>query len=410
MSKLTDAERCGYDLDPGAHALLRELDDFCREELAPRAAIWDRENRFPSENFSAMAQAGWLRLPATEQRGGMGRGIHSDPLVWVLAVETMSRACPNTGQTFQILGHCVSMVEELGSADQADAMVTPVFGGEVICSCGSEPGRYSQSREPKSYSGTVAVAGPDGVTINGRKLFISNSSAADTFFTFTELRRDGKAVGLVHPVARRDDPGIEVLDTWDALGMRGTGSDDVVFKDLFVPYENVIALDRPDSYYNSVLAGSFLTGRAAVYLGVADAALDFCLAYQKDKVGSVDDSVMQYRLGDLTTRLEAAAAMLYRSAALWRGVLAGSFPRDEAERATARAHVFVGDCALAVTEQTLELCGGRGMLRSSPLEQYFRDVRAYTVSPPTRQRTMVTSGAELLLPDVQPESLVSEGV
>ena len=73
-------------------------------------------------------------------------------------------------------------------------------------------------------------------------------------------------------------------------------------------------------------------------------------------------------------------------------------------------HTLVSEAALKITNEAIELCGGRGMLRTSPLERYHRDVRAYSVSPPTAGATMINLGSRLLAPLEQRETLVAEGV
>jgi alkylation response protein AidB-like acyl-CoA dehydrogenase len=404
--------RFGFPFTDEQLCLADEVGAYAQEHFAPIAARWDRENRFPDENFRALHRQGWLRIPIDPRHGGIGKGIHHDPLAWVLVIEALSKACSNTGQTFQIWGHCISMIEELGTPEQAERLDCEALAGAVICSCGSEPASYTQARRPQAGigQGTVAVPVDGGFRLTGRKLFISNAGAADIFFTFATLQnRDGSPAGLVHPVVRRDTPGLRVEMNWDALGMRGTASDDVVFEEIAVRADDVIGLDQPNAYYRSILAGSFLTGRSAVYLGIAEAALDFAVAYIRDRIGVGEDSLMQYRVGELEMTRQAAASMLYRSAWQWEQVIAGTMPAAQAASFTTQTHTFTGLAALRITEEALELCGGRGMLRNAPLERYHRDIRAYTVSPPTRSAAMRNLGSQLLAPQEQRESLVREG-
>ena len=392
--------------------LADEVGAFANEHFAPTAERWDQENRFPTENFKALHENGWFRIPIAEEFGGMSKGIQHDPLAWTLIIQALSRACPNTGQTFQIWGHCIAMIEELGTRDQVSRCDALALAGDIWGSCGSDPGSYSQSRQrPPAEKGTVATPVKGGVVLSGRKLFISNSGAADQFFVFAELLgQDGGSQGLIHPVLSRNTEGLTVDMAWDAMGMRGTASDNVVFDNVFVPERDVIALETPNAYYRSILAGSFLTGRAAVYLGTAEAALNFTLDYIRERVKAEKDPVMQYRIGELETVHQAAVSMLYRSAWLWQEVIAWSVPAPQAASFTTLTHSFVGQAALEITSGALELCGGRGMLRSAPLERLHRDVRAYTVSPPTRNTSLINLGAQLLEPREERASLVREGI
>lgn len=389
-----------------------EVGTYAQEHFAPVAARWDRENRFPTENFRVMHERGWLRIPVSRRFGGYGHGIHEDPIAWTFLIHRLSKACGNTGQTFQIWGHCISMVEELASPEQAARFARESLDGAVWCSGGSEPANYSQKRpDPITSRTTVAQQVAGGVRVSGRKLFISNSSAADRFFIFADLRGpDGASRGLVHPVIRRGAPGLKVEANWDAMGMRGTASDDLVLEDVFVPKEDVIGLERPNAYFSSILAGSFLVGRAAVYMGIADAAFEYAARYIRDRMKSGDDMVMRYRIGELESVRQGASSILYRAAWLWQEAIAGRVEKSEAAAFATLAHTEISLAALRITSDALELCGGRGMLRNAPLERYHRDVRAYTVSPPTRNTTMMNVGARVLAPEIVQPSVVGEGV
>lgn len=413
-----------YTMPGDQEQLVADLTAFGRHHFAPIAERWDRENRFPAENFALLKENGWLRLPISRRFGGFGCGLHENPVAWVSVVRALSSACGNTGQTFQIWGHCISMYEELGTPDQAARFAKESIDGAVWCSGGSEPTNFTQRRLSAAAAKVRATAETTakprntfarqvegGVRVSGRKLFISNSSAADRFFIFAELvSPDGRSLGLVHPVIKRGAPGLQLLQSWDAMGMRGTASDDFVLEDVFVPNEDVVGLHKPNAYFTSVLAGSFLVGRAAVYMGICDAAFEFLVSYVRDRVKAGEDPVMQYRIGRLEMERQQAAAILNRAAVLWQDVLDGRAQADDCAAFAALTHASVIESVLTVTSEAIELCGGRGMLRSSPLERYYRDVRAYSVSPPTTNSTMVNVGTRILAPQADRETLVSEGV
>jgi alkylation response protein AidB-like acyl-CoA dehydrogenase len=406
-------------------ALASAVGAFAEKHFAPIAQRWDRENSFPRQNYEMLKAEGWLRIPVSRRFGGMGCGLHENPLAWVLVVQQLSKACGNTGQTFQIWGHCMSMIEELATPDQAARLTREAMTGAIWCSGGSEPSNYTQKRQTPATTAKVGATTENtakarttlarqvegGVRVTGRKLFISNSSVADRFFIFADLiSPEGRSLGLVHPVVERGAAGLRVEPSWDAMGMRGTASDDLVLEDVFVPNENVIGLQKPNAYFTSVLAGSFLVGRAAVYMGIADAAFEFLVRYVRDRIKAGDDAVMQYRVGQLETHRQAAASTLYRAAWQWQEAIVGGASPSDCASFAAMTHTSVSEAALKITNEAIELCGGRGMLRSSPLERYHRDVRAYSVSPPTASATMINLGSRLLAPLEQRETLVGEGV
>jgi alkylation response protein AidB-like acyl-CoA dehydrogenase len=423
QSALEAATATQHHFDAYGKKLLQEFSSLAKAEFAPIAARWDRENRFPAENFRRLQEKNWLRVPVSRRHGGLGYGLHENPVAWVSFVRALSKACGNTGQTFQIWGHCMSMVEELSTPEQGARFTKEAMAGAIWCSGGSEPANYTQKRQTggakvRATAETTAKARTTfarqvegGVLVSGRKLFTSNSSASDRFFIFAEmLAPDGTPLGLVHPVIERGAKGLTVLDSWDAMGMRGTGSDDLVIEDVFVRNEDVVGLHQPNAYFTSVLAGSFLVGRAAVYMGIADAAFEYLVAYIRDKVQAGDDLVMQFRIGQLETKRQNASAILFRAAHLWEQALDGEAEPDDCASFAALTHCAVIEASLAITSEALELAGGRGMLRSSPLERFYRDVRAYSVSPPTINASMVNIGSRLLAPGALRETLVEEGV
>lgn len=421
----SSSDTLGFPFSPEQASLASAVGAFGEKHFAPIAQRWDRENSFPSPNYALLKEQDWLRIPVSRRFGGMGCGLHEDPMAWVLVVQQMSKACGNTGQTFQIWGHCITMIEELATPDQAARFTKEAMAGAIWCSGGSEPSNYTQRRQAPQTTAKVRVTTETtaktrttlarqvegGVRVSGRKLFISNAGVADRFFIFADLiSPDGKSLGLVHPVIERGAAGLRVEQSWDAMGMRGTASDDLVIDDVFVPTENVIGHHQPNAYFTSILAGSFLVGRAAVYLGIADAAFEFLVRYVRDRVKSGDDAVMQYRVGQLEAQRQAATSTLYRAAWQWREVIAGRGSPDDSASFAAMTHTLVSEAALKITSEALELCGGRGMLRSAPLERYLRDVRAYSVSPPTASATMINLGSKILAPLLQRETLVDEGV
>jgi acyl-CoA dehydrogenase len=185
-------------------------------------------------------------------------------------------------------------------------------------------------------------------------------------------------------------PGVEVLDTWDAHGMRGTGSHDVVLHDVFVPDERVLARrphGRVDPTLQVVLSIAMLPV-AAVYLGVAEAARDHAMVTVAGTARAEDPSV-QRMVGLMGTRLRVAGWALDGALAL-----VGDDPEPSmdlvvevmaAKREVALAGVEVCELAMAVA-------GGCAYYRTSPIEQCMRDVRGAAFHPFTPEETLVHAG------------------
>ena len=116
---------------------------------------------------------------------------------------------------------------------------------------------------------------------------------------------------------------------------------------------DVIGMHAPNAYYSSRLAGSFLVGRAAVYMGIADAAFEFLVRYLREKVQSSEDAVMQYRIGQLEIERQQATSLLYRAAWVWQEAIEGRGDMTECATYAALCHTGVSESALRITSEAL---------------------------------------------------------
>jgi alkylation response protein AidB-like acyl-CoA dehydrogenase len=189
--------------------------------------------------------------------------------------------------------------------------------------------------------------------------------------------------------------GLATDGKWDTLGMRGTYSPSVTFTGVRIPGDAV--LGRPGGALQVGVVESFPLGYAAVYLGLAEAALTFALDYAKKRVvkpeniAVAQDPTVQRHLGALAVHLDAARLLLRSGAAGWEAA-------DVPERANLanRAKFLATEVSLDVTSKAIQIVGGRGAYREFPLERAFRDVRTSTLMPPTMDRMAEAIGKTAL--------------
>jgi alkylation response protein AidB-like acyl-CoA dehydrogenase len=206
---------------------------------------------------------------------------------------------------------------------------------------------------------------------------------------------------LVHFLAVRESPGLELVETWDAMGMRPTGSHDIVMEDVFVPNELVIA-ERPVGRLDEFAINShkwFNVTFGAVYTGVAAGARDYAVEYARDRVRKpYTRSIghfpsIQYLVAEMDVLLESSRAIVWKAATELGGAPA-STARELAD--ALKAKYVATNNAIQVVDKAMAVLGGTGFLKRTPLERLYRDVRGATIHPPTHYDALEIIGKAAL--------------
>lgn len=351
--------------------------------FAPRGAEHDRAGTLPVENLAELRAAGWHAMSVPARLGGLGYGLADA----VRAHEILA-----TGDASTALGAAMHVKTIGAAADGGRAWPAAAF--EAVCratmadgawinSCASEPELGSPSRG--GLPRTVARRVADGWRVDGRKNFATMAEALDWLIIPAAIEGEEGVIGrfLVPRGA-----GVRVVETWDPMGMRATGSHDLVLEAVDVPDDALLfrqSASAPGAHEVKVDAW-FTLLVTAVYLGVAAgahrAALDFANARVPTALGRPIATLegIQRRLGVAEVSLRAARALVGGAAEAWeirpaeRAVLA--------EEVVA-AKLFATNAALAVVDEAMRVAGGSAMRRDLPLERAYRDVRGGLYHPPS---------------------------
>jgi alkylation response protein AidB-like acyl-CoA dehydrogenase len=253
----------------------------------------------------------------------------------------------------------------------------------VVCAALSEPGT--------SWGFPLTEAAPTdgGWLINGRKIFATNSPFASVIMTAVRVKVPGMDDQLGFLFAFRDTPGMEILDNWDALGMRASGSNDIVFKDCFLPEAMVMPMS-PWGQLNDLLvriSASGAPGLVAVFLGIAEAAHEHAVSMVKTRRKAPSGRVIaervpvQITVAESEIDLAASRAMLARTCdmidQLWEpGTVVDLAEAHRVHKDIQCTKTFVQRRAVEIVDRALTLSGGSGFMSASPLSRYYRDVRA----------------------------------
>ena len=350
----------------------------CGSVLAANAADADRERRWAAESFEAVRAAGLLAIAVPEELGGAGATVREVAQVQ----RTLGRSCGSTALASAMHQHVTAFTawRYRRGLPGAEATLRRVAAeGIVLMSTGG--GDYTRPR------GTATKV-EGGYRVSGRKSFVSQSpvgTAFSTMFPYDDPARGRRVLNMSIPA---NDPAITVIDTWDALGMRATASNDVEFDGVFVPDERVLA-DRPYGVIDPPLQVISIIGFsiiAAVYLGVAEGARDHAVAAVE---GRADDATVQRRVGLMDHRLRIAAWAL-------DGALAAigddAQPSMELYAEVMAAKREVALAGQEVCDLALQLAGGAGYRTGSPIERSYRDIRAAQLHPLDPEASLLHAG------------------
>ena len=398
------------DFTPKQRRLLTLAHELGRDKFAARAAQWDQTATFPFANYDDLREAGLLKLCVPESHGGLG----ADYATYMMLAAEIGRFCGATALTWNM--HICSTMWTGVLADGID--MTPEQRAEHAVRRNLHFGRIVNDgaiyAQPFS-EGTAAAAGraPFGTTakkvdggwlINGRKIWASLSGAADYYGVLcTEDKGDQ------HPDARDTlyisvpaaSEGFSISGEWDPLGMRGTVSRNLAFKDVFVSDAEQL-MPRGIYFKGAQTWPAMFFTLSPTYLGVANAAYDFTVQYLRGEVPGEPPikrrqfPTKQITVAQMRIQLEAMKSLFSRAI-----LEAKPNPSKDEKMRLYAAHYSVMEGANDICRLAIRTCGGQSMLKHLPLERLYRDSRCGAL--------MLPWTAELILDRMGRETLYEPG-
>jgi acyl-CoA dehydrogenase len=353
-------------------------------DLGSRIGVYapehDRDGTFVTEAYDLMRSEGYLALAVPQELGGRGATIREV----ALAQRELAKHCASTALASVMHHHVVLFTawRYRRGLPGAEATLRKVAeDGIVLVSTGG-----ADQTRPRGEA--TAVDG--GYRVSGRKIFASQSPVGAVLSTMFPLDDPVEGRIVLNMAVPLSADGVTVLDTWDAMGMRGTGSHDVELNDVFVPEDKVLArrpyakLDPPLQVIFSVA----LAPIAAVYLGVAESARDHAVAAIAG-TPKCDDPIVQRQVGLMDTRLRVAGWAL-------EGALdaVGDDPDPSMDHVVAvmAAKREIALAGVEVCDLAMEVAGGAAYSRTSPIERAYRDVRGAKFHPFGPDETLTHAG------------------
>jgi len=365
--------------------LCDETRALAAEKFAPRAAEIDRDARFPTENYADLHASGLMGICVPEEYGGRGADLRA----YMLAAAEIGRYCGATALTFNMhVSSCLwtgFLADNLPMNDDLRRTHNQMRqrhyrrildAGAIYAQPFSEGGDAAAG---KAAFGTTALVTEGGWVINGRKIFASLSGHADYYGALcTELETADSVPSRANTMYIAIDSkakGVTVEGEWDPLGMRGTVSRTLIFKDVFVPFEE--QLMPRGVYFNAAKQWPhmFMTLTPS-YIGIAQAAYDFTVRYLRgEQPGTPPVKRRMYATKQLA--VAQMKIMLEQTKAIWFQAITEARPNPSKEalmRAWA-AQYSVMENANEIAQLAVRTCGGQAMLRSLSLERLYRDSR-----------------------------------
>jgi alkylation response protein AidB-like acyl-CoA dehydrogenase len=339
---------------------------FAETELMPNAAHLDETGEYPVENFKKMGDLGFLGLVVPSEYGG----TFIDTVSYAIVIEELARACASTA--LGVAAHnslaCGPLVI-MGNEAQKRRYLPELASGEAIGAfCLTE----SHAGSDASNTKTTAVLKGDKYILNGTKIFVTNGGWA-RYLIATAMTDPGKgSKGISAFVIENDFPGFVIGSKEKKLGLRASGTFEIVFDNCEVPKANLLGTEGGGfrTFMKTLEAGRISIG--AFSLGIAQAAMEASIKFGKERkqfdTAIVEFQATQLKIADMATEIHASRLLIHDAA---HRKDAG----EEFGRYAAMAKLFASEMAMRVCNQAIQIHGGYGFIREYPVERFYRDAK-----------------------------------
>ena len=364
----------------------REAAAFAQKWLAPCAQEVDRTGEYPAEVVRAIAEAGYTGIVHPTEYGGQG----GDYLSLCVVTEELCRVDPSASAL--LMGNTLSgsPLKLFATPEQKEKYLRPLAEGTKRASFAlTEPEAGCDAANVQ----TTAVKDGTEYVLNGHKRYIIMAPYADFFTVFAKTDPDAGSRGMTAFIVERDTPGFTVGPAVEKMGIHGDPISELFLDNVRVPEENILGEIGKGMH---VALGTLDTGRvtvAAQCLGVAQGALDLAVAHAKSRVqfgkplAAMQNT--QFKLAEMAVKVEAARQLVYTAA---KKLDAG----ESATQAAAIAKYYAAEAANEVAYRAVQIHGGEGYMKSSRIEQFYRDARILPIYDGTAEVQLMVIARNLL--------------
>jgi alkylation response protein AidB-like acyl-CoA dehydrogenase len=361
---------------------------FVDKELMPIASQLDKDHRHSDEVIAKMAEMGFMGVAAPCEYGGAGM----DYVAYALILMEISRGCASTGVIMSVNNSLYGFpVKTFGSEEQKMNFLTPVASG-------AHHGCYglTEANAGSDAAGMKATAVLDGDSwiINGEKKFITNGNIAKYAVVAAITDREKGSRGISQFVIDLENtPGFSVGKIEEKIGIRASGTSELVFIDARVPKDAIMGESGHGLKQMLMTLNSGRIGIASQACGIARACLEESVEYSKERIQFgkpiSELQAIQFKIADMAMRVEASELLTLKAA--W--LESNDMPF---EKEAAMAKCFAGDTAMDAAIEGVQVLGGYGYTCEYPMERHMRDAKITQIYEGTNEIMRVVIARNLL--------------
>jgi alkylation response protein AidB-like acyl-CoA dehydrogenase len=363
--------------------------EFAEKEFTDIARELDAGERFEDKLWKKAAELGFLAMFVEEEYGGAGMG-HLDQCI---VIEEFARVDTGIAQCMVASYFGTQLIKLFGTEEQKKKYLLPICSGKWRCGMAStEPDAGSDV----AAITTTAVKDGDDYVISGNKMFITNGTIADFLLvlcvTNPEAKRKHERLSTI--IVETDREGYEANRLHGKLSIRCSDTCEVAFKNVRVPRTNLVGKEGKGFYQlMEFFNRARLEGGAGLAIGTAQGALEKAISHVKKRKafgGTLSAMpVVQTKIAEMATLLEAGRGLLYRAAA---GVDSGNVDH----KLVAMAKWFTCEMAVKVADEAIQLHGGYGILEEYNVAHYWRDAKVLEIFEGTKEVEKILIGKTLV--------------
>jgi alkylation response protein AidB-like acyl-CoA dehydrogenase len=359
------------DLSEEHLAVQQAARDFAKNECLPGVIERDEAQKFPQAQIEQLADLGFMGMMVSPEYGGSGM----DTISYVLAMEEISKVDASTSVCMSVNNSLVCYgLQAYGTEAQKQQYLAPLAQGKkdgklyIGAFLLSEPEAGSDATSQR----TTAEDKGDHYVLNGIKNWITNGNSASVYLVIAQTDAGKGSRGINAFIVEKQWAGVTVGAKENKLGIRGSDTHSISFQDVVVPKENRIGEDGLGFKFAMKTLEGGRIGIAAQALGIASGAYELALAYSKQRKAFgkeiMHHQIIQFKLADMATRIEAARLMCLKAAWL----------KDEHQDyalASSMAKVYASETAMWTATEAVQIHGGYGFVKDFHVERLMRDAK-----------------------------------